>query len=134
MTIPFPPEQNEPADWKPFLFTEDNPRKLDFDKTLGGQNRCVYLKTTLTSAKAQDALLEFGSDDGLQVWLNGKVVHTNNVLRGAAEGQDKVKIHLNQGPNTLLVKLTQGAGGWEIITRLRTPDAKEIKDVTIAAQ
>jgi hypothetical protein len=89
-----------------------------------GNDRVAYLKTTISSDEAQDALLEFGSDDGLKVWLNGKIVHSNNVVRPCVPGQDKVKIKLAKGENTLLIKLTQGGGEWAISSRIRSIDGK----------
>ena len=63
-------------------------------------------------------MLEIGSDDGVKVWLNGELVHSNNVMRGVTTGEDKVKVNLKKQWNELLLKVTNGAGGWGASVRL----------------
>ena len=77
-------------------------------------------------------MLELGSDDGIKVWLNGQVVHANNATRPCTPNQDKAKVKLKQGENTLLIKITQGGGQWTTCCRLRAPDGKELPGVAIA--
>lgn len=131
-----PPEQpDSKVEWRPYTLPPNRKNGLiEFDKmnAYRGENRVVYLKTTIISDTAQDARLDMGSDDGIKVWLNGKVVHSNNAVRPCSPGQDKIKIRLNQGENTLLVKLTQGGGEWAISCRICTPDGKNISGITIA--
>ena len=55
-----------------------------------------------------------GSDDSVKVWLNGEVVHTNAVNRGAGDFQDDFKVDLVAGPNILLVKVSERGGGWSM--------------------
>jgi len=74
------------------------------------------------SNKAQDVLLEVGSDDGLKLWLNGQLVHRNNALRACDRGQDKVKATLKDGWNELRLKVVNAGGGWAASLRIRTPD------------
>ena len=105
---------------------------VELDKVMRGENRVAYLRTQITSDKAQDALLEMGSDDGIKVWLNGQVVHANNSVRPCAPGSDKAKIKLKQGANDLLLKITQGAGEWSACCRVRGPNGQELNDVTVA--
>jgi hypothetical protein len=130
---PFVPEKaGAKAEWRPVIVPPGGPSGLvEIDKIFGGNNRVGYLKTQITSAKGQDALLEIGSDDGVKVWLNGRVVHANNAIRPCTPDQDKVKVKLKQGANTLLVKVTQGGGEWTVCCRLRTPDGKGLDGVTV---
>jgi len=101
---------------------QDRPWLMEMDKLLGGDNRVAYLRTRVSSDKEQKARLEIGSDDGIKVWLNGQVVHANNVIRAAAPAQDNVEVTLKQGWNQLLLKVTQGGGEWSVCARLRAPD------------
>ncbi len=55
-----------------------------------------------------------GSDDAIKVWLNGKVVHTNAVNRGAGDFQDEFQVNLVAGDNLLLVKVSERGGGWSM--------------------
>jgi hypothetical protein len=73
-----------------------------------------------------------GSDDGLKVWLNGRVVHANNAVRPCSPGQDKVKVKLKAGANDLLLKVTQGGGEWSACCRVRSPDGQPLPDATVA--
>jgi len=127
----FPPEQTgAQAEWRPASAQKNGVVALD--KLLrGGNDRVAYLKTQIVAEQGMDALLEMGSDDGIKVWLNGKVVHANNATRPCTPGQDKKKILLNKGTNVLLVKITQGGGQWESAVRLRTADGKETPQVIV---
>ena len=53
-----------------------------------------------------------GSDDAVKVWLNGAVVHINNVDRGTTGVQDQFRVNLKAGNNLLLVKVCENSGEW----------------------
>jgi len=92
------------------------------------QSNCVaYLKTEIIAPKPTDAILLMGSDDGIKAWLNGTVVHSNNVDRGQVVDQDMAPIKLKRGANELLLKITQGGGGWSACARLVGPDGLPIE-------
>jgi hypothetical protein len=63
-----------------------------------------------------------GSDDGVRVWLNDELVHSNPAYRGAYPDQDKIKVTLKNGWNKVLVKILQGSGGWGFYLRFADPD------------
>jgi len=63
-----------------------------------------------------------GSDDGVRVWLNDGLVHSNPSYRGHYPDQDKVKVSLRKGWNKVLIKVLQGAGGWGFYLRFADPD------------
>ena len=81
----------------------------------------VYLASWIDSPKTQNAELRLGSEDGVKVWLNGKLLHRNFVRRQAAPGQDRVKLALQQGQNTLVVKLEQINAGGALLASLHSP-------------
>ncbi len=99
---------------------------VDLAQLIGGENRVAYLRAGVSSPKPQKARLEIGSDDGVKVWLNGKLVHANNASRGVTPGQDKVDVMLKQGVNTLLLKINQGGGGWGACARLAASGGGEL--------
>jgi HEAT repeat protein len=122
--VVFPPETpGAVVAWRPARAVNG---LVPLDQLIGGENRVAYLRTTIVSPKAEPARLEIGSDDGVKVWLNGRVVHANNVDRGYVAGQDKVAIELKEGANVLLVKVTQGGGGWTMGCRLRAEDGGKL--------
>lgn len=134
--VPFAPETpGGKAEWRPAIVPPGGqPGLVEMDRILGGHNRVCYLKTHIASAKEQDALLEIGSDDGVKAWLDGQVVHANNAVRPCTPDQDKAKVKLKQGPNTLLIKITQGGGEWTLCCRLRTPDGKPLAGVAVTPE
>ena len=108
---------------------------VDFIQLFGQRdNAAAYALTWLDSDKAQDALLTLGSDDGAQVWLNDTQVHKNLVPRGYAPQTDRIPIHLNQGRNKLLVKITQATGPWRFAAHLLAPDGGYLAGVKYAAE
>lgn len=74
-------------------------------------NSATYLRSKLQSPRDQKLTFNFGSDDGIQIWLNGKLIHNNQVLRGLTLDQDKIELSLKQGENDLLVKISNGGSG-----------------------
>lgn len=69
-----------------------------------------YFATVLDSQGAQPARLLIGSDDGVQVWLNGEKIHDARVTRALQPRQDRVPVQLKSGKNLILLKLDQGQG------------------------
>ncbi len=50
--------------------------------------------------------MDLGSNDAIKVWVNGAVVHDNNVERGLEPGKyDRVALPLKEGRNEVLVKV-----------------------------
>ena len=129
--IAFGPEDavGEHVAWRimPVGTNKDRPWLMELDKALGGDNRAAYLRNKVWSDKSQKVRLELGSDDGIKVWLNGQLIHANNVTRGASPAQDKVEVTLKQGWNRLLLKVTQNGGEWAACARLRRLDGSKLK-------
>ncbi len=113
----------------PISENKNTPWLMELDKVLGGNDRVAYLRTKVLSGKAQKVLLEIGSDDGIKVWLNGEVVHANNVIRAFTAGADKVEVNLKQGANTLMLKIIQGGGQWAACGRFRGVDGGKLEGI-----
>ena len=66
----------------------------------------------VTSERVLDVAL--GSDDGVQLYLDGKLVHENRIDRGAQPNQDAAKLTLTPGRHVLAFKIinTGGQGGF----------------------
>jgi hypothetical protein len=133
--IVFPPETpgTKDASWKPLPAGTDpaRPWLLDLLKALGGEQAVAYARTAVFSEKEQSAVLELGSDDGAKVWLNGKLVHANNVARPITPGSDKVPVTLRAGWNPLLLKVTQNNLGWEFSARFVRPDGSRLEGLRV---
>lgn len=75
-----------------------------------GDSTSTYFFRALTASKAGKQQLSFGSDDGLEVWVNGHKVISEDVPRGAAPDQNVVSVDLNEGRNELLAKVFNRTG------------------------
>jgi hypothetical protein len=82
----------------------------------------VYAVAYVLSPDDRDAALLLGSDDGVRVWVNGGLVHTNPIYRAAEPDLDRVAVRLTKGWNKVLIKVLQGAGGWGYFARFADPD------------
>mgnify|MGYP002632203122 CR=1 FL=1 len=89
-----------------------------WDPMAGAVNACAFAHTRVTLKEAVNAQLRLGSDDGVRAWVNGVVVHENNVDRGVALDSDIVDITLKAGENTIVVQIVQNGGGWGFVGRL----------------
>ena len=83
----------------------------------------VYAAAYVLSPDDREAALLVGSDDGIRVWLDGALVHTNPVYRAAEPDLDRVDVRLRKGWNKVLIKILQGAGGWGYYARFADPDS-----------
>ncbi|MDP2895309.1 MAG: glycoside hydrolase family 38 C-terminal domain-containing protein [bacterium] len=86
---------------------------VDFVGALSGKNDVVgYAFCFIPSEEDVAASIELGSDDGVRLWMNDKLVHDNHEHRGLNPGEDMIIARLNKGLNRCLVKVDQGTGGW----------------------
>lgn len=135
--IAFPPETAgaQGVDWRNLSVSDDpkSPWAMDLLKAMGGEQEVAYARASIHSAAEKTAWLLVNSDDGVKVWLNGTVVHANNVSRSLNGAPDKVKITLQPGWNELLLKVTQNNAGWGFCVRLTDADGSQLKDVKYAA-
>jgi HEAT repeat protein len=128
----FPPELDggKDATWQTMPPGGDEPKLpylMDLYKRFKKENSVAYLRTHVWSPQAQPARLEFGSDDGARVWLNGKPILSVRKPRSFKEAEDKVEVALKEGWNALLVKVWNGGLYWSIAARLRAPDGSKLE-------
>lgn len=135
LDTPFAPETADARDisWKPMPTLSDaqRPWLLDLLKVYGGEQKVAYVRTAIHSDKDQACQLLLGSDDGVKVWLNGKVIYSNNTARPITVDSDKVSVQLKSGWNTLLLKITQNNQGWEYCARLAKLEGGRLEGVEI---
>jgi hypothetical protein len=132
----FAPEENPGSgQWKDAqeLLTTDNPPLFDLSRLGQGDNRAAYLKTVLTVDSTTPVVFQIGSDDGVKVWVNGKLVHALNAGRPVVPGQDKVSVNLEKGQNTVLVKVTQWSGNWGFCMKITDQNNNPVSAVKVDA-
>jgi len=78
--------------------------------------KLAYAYTKITATRGGEALFLLGSDDGAKVWVNGAQVF--EILppdgRGLTARQDRFTVKLRKGANTVLVKVENGRGAWQL--------------------
>lgn len=71
----------------------------------------TYLTRVITASAPAALNVGLGSDDGLEVWLNGEKILSREILRTAAPNQDVLELPLQAGENRLMLKIYNAAGG-----------------------
>jgi hypothetical protein len=86
---------------------------IDFAKLFTPSEEAVsYAYRTIDAKEARTVKFGVGSNDGVKVWINGRVVLDRPVSRRAEPNQDIIEIPLKKGENTILVKVDQLKRGW----------------------
>jgi dienelactone hydrolase len=111
------------AEWTPSVVWSDalSFESLEASLPKSGEPAVAYGYTTLTRAQAGKALLSIGSDEGLRVWVNGRLVLSRDGLRALTPDEDQVEVELKAGSNDLLVKVIQSVGPWTVSARVLEP-------------
>jgi len=81
-------------------------------------NSTAYMYAEVKVEQPQDVLFQCGSDDGMKLWLNGRLIHRAAEPRSLQVDQDAVEARLEAGTNQVLVKVVQGGGDWQACIRL----------------
>jgi dienelactone hydrolase len=91
----------------------------------------IYASSEITSTEDADVGLELGSDDGVQVWLNGHLLLAtrNDVDRAAFKYTHLLPVHLKKGHNLLVMKVDQKVDTWALISSFMPLD--QMRQVSI---
>lgn len=127
--VPFGPEKpGQAVEWK----AAPPGDQVNLAALFPGQENCAaYVRTRLIAQEDRAAVLLIGSDDGVKAWLNGELVHSHNVDRGQVVDEDSALIQLRKGANDLVLKVTQGAGGWSACARVLGRDGQPIPNLLV---
>ncbi len=97
--------------------------RLDFSSLLDPKEEgLAYAATGIEADSPAEALLLLGTDEGYRVWLNGKLVGSENIHRAYRPDQTALPVRLDRGLNWLLVKVPQTTGPWTFAARLARRD------------
>jgi hypothetical protein len=91
---------------------------VDLRASLGTRGGLAYAATTVLAPAACDAVLHLECGDKLEAFVNGVKVITldDHSAHGAIE--PRACIQLRAGANELLIKTTDGGGGWGFMAAL----------------
>jgi len=101
--------------------------QADLSSVVGGDHCVVYLKARVHAPRSQRVRLDIGTDDGVKMWIDGKLIHANNAIRGLQPAQDRAQAALKEGDNELLLKITQHTLGCGACVRIRGTDGAIIE-------
>jgi hypothetical protein len=104
---------------------------VEFHRVFGQyhRNAVAYAQTFLHAPRKMEVTLAVGSDDGVVVWLNGEEIHRNDVGRPYLPKQDRVRAHLNEGSNLLMLKISQGGGMWGFSVHIEDTNGQPVPEV-----
>ena len=91
----------------------------------------AFALAEIKSDKEVKTFLSVGSDDGIRIWHNGKLIHDNWIPRGLNKDDDLVPITLQPGSNQILLKVQDIQQGWGFVVRVLSMDA--VSDQLITA-
>ncbi len=129
----FAPERGEPAEWVSYQCQQQGgPRIVPLNTIFGGDNRVAYMKATIHSDKERTVLFGAGSDDGIDVWLNGRLIHSIDAGRPVVPDQDEFTGTLRAGENEIFCKIKQYILGWGGCVSIRAPDGGPALGVSVA--
>jgi hypothetical protein len=89
---------------------------LPFDRSQGA---VAYAVCWVRSDKRRSAILATGSDDGIKVWINRKMVHDKAGQREAMPNSERTTVELSAGWNELLIKIDNNIEQWAFYLELR---------------
>ena len=97
--------------------------RIGLSNDRGLNHHAAYaLINIVSSRERRNVAMGVGSDDSVKVWLNGKVVHVNNVDRATTGIQDLFRVNLKAGDNLLLVKVSDNLWNWGMFFEIYLED------------
>ncbi len=119
----FPPETdiNSVKDWRilPMKVRADGLIYADLFEFLNGELECVaYVACKITVPEPSEAKILLGTNDGVKVWLNGKLIHSFPDGRTMIPDEDQVSVNLEKSNILLMAVYNQGAN-WEFTAKLQ---------------
>jgi hypothetical protein len=126
----YPPE-TEPTDlakqyaglkgkigWQEYHSPDD---KIDLQKFFSHGDAGVAYAVCWVHCDKRAAILSTGSDDGIKVWIDRKLVLDKVTTRDAFPGDDKTPVELTAGWHEVLVKVDNRFGTWAFYLQLEDP-------------
>jgi hypothetical protein len=117
-------QEDTPKTWSPITIEPDKDNVF-----LTKENSYAYLRTSLTVPSPQGYGFRFASDDGIKIWLNGELVHSNKVLRALGDA-DSMRLKLREGENILVVKIVNAGGNGGVRFSIGDDVDKKIADLS----
>lgn len=128
---PFFGKAEQPLTWKPY-YGQLASGYVDLKALVSPEPWVVaYAACEIYSPVERASLLEVGSDDGIQIWINGERICKRDVYRLAVPMQDILPVQLKQGWNSVFCKIGQARGEWGFHFRLTDETGQSWKDIEV---
>lgn len=85
---------------------------VDFETKFPGKEHAVVYAFLEFEGDGEERLFTMGSDDGLRVWVNGKLMVDDHAHRSIDPNSNSFRVITRKGTNRILVKVCQGTGEW----------------------
>ena len=92
----------------------------------------AYAFSQVYAPEDRACTLQVRSDDGIRIWINGKLVHDHPIARGITWHPDRVQVTLRKSWNKVLVKLENVWSGWGFQFVFLRPDGTPHTDMVVA--
>lgn len=99
--------------------------QINFDEKFPGKNYAVAYAMLEFESDGGERFFRMGSDDGLRVWINGKLYMDEHAHRSIDPDSNSFRVNLRKGKNRILVKVCQGTGEWGFTIRETTRQVHE---------
>jgi hypothetical protein len=129
----YPGKNGEKAVWKDLELPEGQVTSVKVFRDENHAFMTVYLTREIAVNRATELPIALGSGGPLTVWINGAKVHSDNEARSPAPDQVRLKLKLNAGKNTLLIKACYVAAGRSLCFSATPPEsasAPQFEDVS----
>ncbi len=93
-------------------------------------NYVFYGIVAVTSASAQDTVMNVAQDDQLKVWIDGELVAEDTSWTGGATTTRPHEISLKKGLNIMLFKVSEQGGGDYLNVNFEAEDLEFLADLT----
>jgi hypothetical protein len=117
------PEKNEERQW---FYYQSESDLIPLNDIFSPNDMVIaYAFCNVISPEAQKTILSVGSNDGIQIFLNGQKIHENHPRNGRwlQKDNDYVPVALKAGPNRLLIKVDEGGGDFGFVARFLNYDS-----------
>jgi hypothetical protein len=94
----------------------------------------AYAWTRVYSPRHVTGHLLLRNDDPLAAWVNGREVLRNREGLGWMPGEDRAPVTLEEGWNTVLLKLDQAGGGWVFSAKFVTPGGAPLEGLRFSTE
>ncbi len=118
LEAPYSGEGGRSLSWKPWKAAY-----VDLCAALGGGGgRAAYGYSRIEATAPLETVLFVGKDDGIRLWLNGRLLLSRNTWSHGTPDRLAVPVRFRKGTNHLLVKCANLFGGWGFCIRPADPE------------